>query len=165
MPATGTLLCIHRDPSQLSLLLKDKGYGLITASNGSDGLRILMLNAVDAVVIEYLGLLNGAVVADVVKQVRPQLPVVMIADPMELPAGALKSVDVVVAKSDGPCCLLESIHSVLQAVRAPQHDGMVKDRTRQEHREASLCGKTRRSEGSPFSKELWKHIRNGTVGF
>ncbi len=102
MPATGTLLCIHRDPSQLSPL-RDKGYGLITASNGSDGLRILMLNPVDAIVIEYyLGLLNGAVVADVVKQVRPHLPIVMIADPMELPVGTLKSVDVVVAKSDGP---------------------------------------------------------------
>ena len=127
MPATGTLLCIHRDPSQLSLL-RDKGYGLITASNGSDGLRILMLNPVDALVIEYyLGLLNGAVVADVVKQVRPHLPIVMIADPMELPVGTLKSVDVVVTKSDGPRCLLESIHSVLQTARAPQPDGMVKD--------------------------------------
>ena len=165
MPAAGTLLCIHRDPSQLSLL-RDKGYGLITASNGSDGLRILMLNPVDAVVIEYyLGLLNGAVVADVVKQVRPHLPIVMIADPMELPVGTLKSVDVVVAKSDGPHCLLESIHSVLQTARAPQPDGMVKDPAAPRHRDASLRGKARRSGASTFSEELWENIRNGTLGF
>lgn len=165
MPSTGTLLCIHRDPSQLSPL-KDKGYGLITASNGSDGLRILMLNPVDAIVIEYyLGLLNGAVVADVVKQVMPHLPIVLIADNMELPAGTLKSVDVVVAKSDGPGCLLESIHSVLQTARVPQPGGIVKDPAAHRHREASLRGKAGRSEASPFSKELWENIRNGTLTF
>ena len=164
MPATGTLLCIHRDPSQLSPL-RDKGYGLITASNGSDGLRILMLNPVDAIVIEYyLGLLNGAVVADVVKQVMPHLPIVLIADNMELPAGTLKSVDVVVAKSDGPRYLLESIHSVLQA-RATQPDGMVKDPAAHRHREASLQGRARRSEASPLSEELWEKVRNGTLSF
>jgi DNA-binding NarL/FixJ family response regulator len=165
MPATGTLLCIHRDPSQLSLL-RDKGYGLITASNGSDGLRILMLNAVDAVVIEYyLGLLNGAVVADVVKQVMPHLPIVMIADNMELPAGTLKSVDVVVAKSDGPRLLLESVHSVLQTGRALQPDGMVTAPATHGHRDASLRGRTRRPEAGPFSDELWANIRNGTLSF
>ena len=165
MPATGTLLCIHRDPSQLSPL-RDKGYGLITASNGSDGLRILMLNPVDAIVIEYyLGLLNGAVVADVVKQVMPHVPIVLIADNMELPAGTLKSVDVVVAKSDGPSCLLESIHSVLQNRCAPQPDGMVKDPAAHGHRKASLRGTATRSEASPFSEELWENIRNGILSF
>ena len=90
MPATGTLLCIHRDPSQLSPL-RDKGYGLITASNGSDGLRILMLNPVDAIVIEYyVGLLNGAVVADLVKQVMPRLPIVLIADNNGIARGNLE---------------------------------------------------------------------------
>jgi len=165
MPATGTLLCIHRDPSQLSPL-RDKGYGLITASNGSDGLRILMLNPVDAIVIEYyLGLLNGAVVADVVKQAMPHLPIVLIADNIELPAGTLKSVDVVVAKSDGPSRLLESIHSVLQNRRAPQPDGMVKDPAAHGHRKASLRGRATRSEASPFSEDLWENIRNGTLSF
>ena len=165
MPASGTVLCIHRDPSQLSPL-RDKGYGLITASNGSDGLRILMLNPVDAIVIEYyLGLLNGAVVADVVKQAMPHLPIVLIADNIELPAGTLKSVDVVVAKSDGPSRLLESIHSVLQNRRAPQPDGMVKDPAAHGHRKASLRGRATRSEASPFSEDLWENIRNGTLSF
>jgi CheY-like chemotaxis protein len=102
MAAPSTLLCIHRDPTQLNLL-KDKGYGLITATTGSDGLRLLMSQSVDAIVLEYhLGLLDGAVVADEIKQVRPLLPIVMLVDYVELPQGALKSVDVLVAKSDGP---------------------------------------------------------------
>jgi hypothetical protein len=30
------LLCIHRDPAQMSLL-RDNGYELITATNGGEG--------------------------------------------------------------------------------------------------------------------------------
>src|SRR6184192_1632849 len=113
MAAISTLLCIHRDPAQLNLL-KEKGYALITATTGSDGLRLLMSQSVDAIVLEYhLGLLDGAFVADEIKQVRPQLPIVMLVDYAELPQGALKSVDVLVAKSDGPHSLLATIQAVL----------------------------------------------------
>jgi CheY-like chemotaxis protein len=95
---------VHSPRSHPIGLLKEKGYGLITATNGSDGLQLLMLQSLDAVVIEYyLGLLNGAVVADEIKKVRPRLPIVMVADHLELPEGGLKSVDaLLVAKSDGP---------------------------------------------------------------
>jgi len=52
---------------------------------------------VDAVVLEYyLGLLDGAVVADEIRRVRPEIPIVMVADPVELPHEALKSVDTLV---------------------------------------------------------------------
>ena len=165
MAANGTLLCIHRDPRQLSPLRGD-GYELITATNGSDGLRVLMLNPVDAVVIEYyLGLLDGAVVADEIKQVKPQLPIVMVADHLELPVDSLKSVDALVAKSDGLCYLLETIQSVLQIRRSPQPDASVTSRTRSDPRDTSRRGKSRQSEAGSFSEELWKDIRNGIVRF
>jgi CheY-like chemotaxis protein len=123
MAAASTLLCIHRDPVQLNLL-KENGYGVISATNGCDGLRLLMAHSVDAIVLEYhLGLLDGGVVAHEIKQVRPQLPVVMLAECLDFPDGALKSVDAFVAKSDGPHFLLATIHSVLQTKRAPQHNG------------------------------------------
>jgi len=126
MAAISTLLCIHRDPVQLNLL-KEKGYALITATTGSDGLRLLMSQSVDAIVLEYhLGLLDGAFVADEIKQVRPQLPIVMLADHAEFPREVLKSVDVLVAKSDGPHSLLATIQAVLgteqsqECERAPE---------------------------------------------
>jgi CheY-like chemotaxis protein len=122
MTTTSTLLCIHRDPVQLNLLTEE-GYGLITATNGSDGLRLLVSQLVDAVVLEYhLGLLDGIVVANEIKQVRPTLPIVMLADAVELPDGALRSVDALVAKSDAPRILLATIRSVLQAKHATQRD-------------------------------------------
>jgi DNA-binding response OmpR family regulator len=113
MAATSTVLCIHRDPDKLSLL-SEKGYGMVTATNGSQGLRLLMSRPVDAVVLEYyLGLLDGAVVADEIRHVRPQIPIVMVADPQQLPKGALKSVDTLVDKSDGPHFLWAAVHFLL----------------------------------------------------
>jgi DNA-binding response OmpR family regulator len=120
MAPNGTVLCIHRNPGQLSLL-KEKGYGMVTATNGGEGLRLLMTQPVDAVVLEYyLGLLNGAIVADEIKQVRPHLPVVMVADPTELPDEALKSVDTLVDKSAGPHFLWAAVHFLLST--KAQHD-------------------------------------------
>ena len=113
MATNSTLLCIHRDPAQLTLL-QENGYELITASNGRDGLRLLMTQPVDAIVLEYhLGLLDGAAVAAEIRKVKPELPIVMLTDHLELPEGALKSVDALVTKSDGAHFLWATIHFVL----------------------------------------------------
>ena len=93
MAANRTLLCVHRDPVQLSLRQENEN-ALGTATNGHDGLLLLMSRPVDAVVIEYqVGVLDGAVVADEIKRVRPTVSIVMLSDDLELPDGALKSVD------------------------------------------------------------------------
>ncbi len=108
-----TLLCIHRDPAQLSLL-QENGYELITATSGVEALRLLMTNSVDAIVLEYyFGLLDGAVVATEIKKAKPQLPIVMLADHLELPYGALTSVDALVTKGDGAHFLWATVHFVL----------------------------------------------------
>jgi DNA-binding response OmpR family regulator len=113
MAATNTILCIHRDPDQLQLL-REKGYGLVTATNGSEGLRLLLSRPVDAVVLEYpLRALGGAEVADEIRRARPQVPIVMVADPRELSREALKSVDTLVAKSDGAHFLWAAVHFLL----------------------------------------------------
>ena len=113
MAAPSTVLCIHRDLEQLTLL-REKGYGLVTAMNGSEGLRLLSSRPVDAVVLEYrLGLLDGAVVADEIRRARPELPIIMIANPMELPREALKSVDTLVDKSAGAHFLWAAVHFLL----------------------------------------------------
>ena len=115
MAASSTLLCIHRDPAQLSLL-RENGYELVTATNGHDGLRLFRSRPVDAVVLDYeLCLLNGAVVAAEIKKANPEIPIVMLADSLELPEDALKSVDALVSTSDGPRLLWATVHSILNA--------------------------------------------------
>jgi hypothetical protein len=82
-----------------------------------------MAQSVDGIVLEYyLGLLDGAVVANEIKQVRPQLPIVMLADPLGLPDGALSSVDALVAKSDAPHILLVN-HPLRTASKAGRATG------------------------------------------
>lgn len=113
MATNSTLLCIHRDPGQLSLL-QDHGYELVTATNGHEGLQLFMSRAVDAIVLEHqLGLLDGLVVAAEIKKVKPHLPIVMLADDMDLPSEALTSLDAIVAKGDGLHFLAATVHFVL----------------------------------------------------
>jgi len=121
MPNQSTLLCIHRDPAEL-LHLEQHGYRLVTASCGQEGLRLLMSQAVDAVVIEFHpGLFDGAVVASEIKRVKPGLPIVMVCDNVELANDALKAVDAIVVKSDGQHFLVATIHFVLSVEWEQQH--------------------------------------------
>jgi CheY-like chemotaxis protein len=121
--ATGskTLLCIDRDPAELRLqrrLLRRNGYRVVTATNGHDGLRAFAMAEVDAIVLGYyLALLDGAAVAAAMKQVKPKVPIVMLADGLELPEGIFQTVDALVTKSDGPRFLLLTLQSVLEADR------------------------------------------------
>lgn len=119
MTTTLTVLCIHRDPGQMTLL-REKGYGLVAATSGSEGLRLLRSRPVDAVVLEYsLGKFDGVEVADEIRHARPQLPIVMVADPREIPRGALKSVDTLVDKSDGAHFLWAALHFLLTTKPGP----------------------------------------------
>src|ERR1022692_796617 len=123
MATNNTLLCIHRDPAQLNLL-QENGYDLVTATNGHEGLRLFASRPVDAIVLEYhLGLLDGAVIADEIKRVRPDVPIVMLTEHLELPNGALKSVDALVVKSDGANFLLATVHFVLSVKPVRRDDG------------------------------------------
>ena len=177
MGSNSTLLCIHRDPSQLSLL-QEHGYELVTATNGSDGLRLFMSQPVDAIVLDYqLGLLDGAVVAAEIKKVKPQVPIVMLAEDVELPHDALKSVDALVTKSDGPHLLLASVRSVLDGKVAQSGEGKLTpqppihlqplrtswDGT--ERRQANLAKLTTNENAAPFSAKVWRSIRKGTIQF
>jgi DNA-binding response OmpR family regulator len=128
MPTNPTVLCIHRDPAQLSSL-QENGYNLLTATNGHEGLRLFASQPVDAIVLDYhLGLLDGPIVANEIKRVRPSIPIVMLADNLELPDEALNSVDALVTKSDGAHFLWATVHFVLNV--KPAQDRNEKFRTR-----------------------------------
>jgi CheY-like chemotaxis protein len=74
----------------------------------------LLSRPVDAIVLEYsTRALGGAEVVDEIRRVRPHVPIVMVADPQELPQKALKSVDTLVAKSDGAHFLWAAVHFLL----------------------------------------------------
>jgi DNA-binding response OmpR family regulator len=115
MAPNNALLCIYRDPDEL-ILLEESGYELVTATNGHDGLRLFMARPFDGIVLEcHLGLLDGALIAETIKQIRPTIPIVMVTDDIEIPDGALKSVDAFVTKTDGAHFLLATVHFLMNA--------------------------------------------------
>ncbi len=130
MAANNTILCIHRDPDQLRSL-QENGYELLTATNGHEGLRVFATQPVDAIVLDYhLGLLDGACIANEIKRVRPTIPIVMLTDNLELPDGALKSVDALVTKSDGAHFLWAAVHFVLNVKPAQGREAKHKSQTK-----------------------------------
>ena len=151
MAANPTLLCIHRDPARLRVL-PENGYELMTAATGHDGLRLFRSRPVDGIVLEYnLGLLDGAVIASEIKQIRPTIPIVMVAEHAELPDGALQAVDVLVSTSDPPHFLWAAVHFMLNVKPAQAFDPLA----------SALLTK----KNAPFSPKEWQGIRNGTVQF
>ena len=179
-PRMGTnsiLLCIHRNPAQLRLL-KENGYELVTARNGHDGLRLFMSRPVDAIVLEYhLSVLDGSVIAARIKQVRPTVPIVMLTDHLELPDGALKSVDALVTKSDGVHFLMATVHFLLCVRPARSRKKSLGGQTtihlrhpgRPRGGAAALPANAARAAmhemDVPPSPGVWRSIRNGKIQF
>lgn len=170
MATNATLLCIHRDPSPLAFL-KENGYEVLTANNGHEGLRLFITRHVDAIVLEYhLGFLDGGVVAAEIKKTRPQVPILMIIDHLEVPEGALRSVDMVVARFDGGPFLLSALRSVLD----PKPPAL--SAARKPKGSAALPGKHPGSQSAGIepgsstakdrlSKEEWHSVIDGTIKF
>jgi DNA-binding response OmpR family regulator len=155
MAANNTILCIHRDPAQVSSL-QENGYELVTATNGHDGLRLFATQPVDAIVLDYhLGQLDGALVANEIKRIRPTIPIVMLTDNLELPDGALSSVDALVTKSDGAHFLWATVHFVLNVKPAQSREGKRQLQT----------NPVSDPEDVPFSARQRRNIRATTVQF
>jgi hypothetical protein len=122
------------------------------------------------------------VTAAEIKHVRPKVPIVMLADHPELPDGALKSSDALVAKSDGPHFLLAAVRFVLNVKPAQSHDGKLRARAPAHRRRPgrSREGADRGQADTPqfatlqlaidqsevsFSPRVWRSIRSGSVQF
>jgi CheY-like chemotaxis protein len=177
MASNSTVLCIHRDPAQLSLS-QQHGYELLTATNGCEGLRLFASQPVDAIVLDYhLGLLDGLVVANEIKRVRPTIPIVMLADNLDFPDSALRSIDALVTRADGAHFLWATVHFVLNVkpVQARQEQlptqapGILRRLGRPaEPAEPAKPLHTKAPtalNAAPFSAKEWKNIRTGTVQF
>ncbi|MGA7512654.1 MAG: response regulator, partial [Candidatus Sulfotelmatobacter sp.] len=138
-------------------LLQENGYELLTATNGHDGLRLFASQPVDAIVLDYhLGLLDGtSFVANEIKRARPTIPIVMVTDDLELPDGALNSVDALVTKSDGAHFLWATVHFVLS----------VKPAQNREAKRESQSNPSPDPKDAPFSAREWRNIRVGTIRF
>jgi len=82
-----TILCVHDDQRALmarSLILSIAGYDVQTASTGDAAIRLFARYEFDIVVADhFLPVVNGAQLSRLMKDVKPSVQVVLVADTLD----------------------------------------------------------------------------------
>jgi len=112
-----TVLCVDDEKIGLrvrKIMLESRGYRVLTATNGPEGLRAFEENNVDLVVLDYyMPDLNGGEVASEMRRRRPGVPIVFLSAYFSLPPEALDLADAFITKGDPPDVLIERIQHLL----------------------------------------------------
>jgi CheY-like chemotaxis protein len=111
------ILCVDDEATGLSIrkmTLESQGYRVVTAENGADGLAIFSAEPIDLVVLDYkMPGMNGDVVAERMKQLKPSIPILMLSAYVDLPSETLGLVDRYLTKGEGPLMMLQAIAQLL----------------------------------------------------
>ena len=116
-PPSKTVLCVDDEKIGLrvrKIMLESRGYRVLTASDGTEGLKLFDENPVDVVVLDYfMPELNGGEVAAEMRRRRPGVPIVLLSAYFSLPPEALDAADAFITKGDPPDVLIEKIKNLL----------------------------------------------------
>lgn len=111
------ILCVDDEALPLTLrklVLEKQGYRVITAQSADEAMRVVEKYPVDLVLTDQLmpgG--TGTELARRVKEMRPELRVVLISGVNEIPAEA-DAADLFISKVEGPTSMCEKISTVLE---------------------------------------------------
>jgi CheY-like chemotaxis protein len=95
------------------LLLTSAGYSVLTAASGEEGLELFKHNHVQLVIADhFLSNKSGAEIAAEMRQIKPQVPILIVSAAAEKPAG-LEFADGFLSKGEGPDALLDSVAGLL----------------------------------------------------
>jgi CheY-like chemotaxis protein len=112
------ILCVDDEAAGLSVrkaVLESQGYRVLTAANGRDALGIFSSEAVDLVVLDYaMPEMDGQAVAERMKQLRADVPIVMLSAYVNLPRETMALVDRCLTKGEPTPILLGTITNLLQ---------------------------------------------------
>ena len=116
-PQSKTVLCVDDEKIGLrvrKIMLESRGFKVLTASDGAEGLKVFEENEVDVVVLDYfMPELNGGEVASEMRRRRPGVPIVFLSAYFSLPPEALEVADAFLTKGDPPDVLIEKIQNLL----------------------------------------------------
>ena len=118
MDNTPTLvLCIDDETLGLKvrrMVLEHAGYRVLTASNGEEGLEVFSANPVELVVLDYaMPGLNGGEVAARMRQIKPEVPIILLSAYVDLGPNVASLVDKYMVKGIGAAALLAAIANIL----------------------------------------------------
>ena len=110
------ILCIDDAEVALrvrKLLLTSAGYSVLTAASGEEGLDLFKQNQVELVIADhFLSDKSGAEIAVEMKQIKPQVPILIVSAAAEKPNG-LEFADGFLSKGEGPDALLDTVAGLL----------------------------------------------------
>jgi CheY-like chemotaxis protein len=116
------VLCVDDETVGLAMrkqVLEARGYRAFTAENGPGALKIFSSEPVDLVILDYkMPGMNGDVVAERMKRLKPHVPILMLSAYVDLPRETLALVDMYLTKGDGPLIMLKAVAELL--TRTPQ---------------------------------------------
>jgi len=112
-----TVLCVDDEKIGLrvrKIMLESRGFHVLTASSGPDGLKLFEENHVDVVVLDYyMPDVNGGEVASEMRRRRPGVPIVFLSAYFSLPPEAMQVADAFITKGDPPDTLIQKIQNLV----------------------------------------------------
>jgi CheY-like chemotaxis protein len=124
-PAPRLVLCVDDELVGLSArrsLLEHAGYKVLTALNGRDALVLFEREPVEAVVLDYfMPGMRGHEVATRMRQLKPDVPILLLSAHLDLLEQVTGLVDVYMVKGEGPAKFLKALESLFQPTPAPKH--------------------------------------------
>ena len=100
-----TVLCIDDEELGLEIrkmVLEREGYTVLVARDGNSGLSIFESEHGDAVILDYaMPGLDGGKVAALMRQLKPNVPILMLSAHVQLPDSVRGTVDISAIKGEG----------------------------------------------------------------
>ena len=119
MPRVPTILCIDDEVLGLEIrkvVLEREGYVVHTATDGATGIRVFRQHPVDAVVLDFaMPGMDGGAVATVLREIRPNIPILLLSAYLTLPEDVQRMVTLVANKGDGAIALLQNVRKILDS--------------------------------------------------
>jgi len=112
-----TILCVDDEANVLTgreFLLRQHGYDVVTSTSGLKSLELLETVDVDGVILDYrMPEMMGDKVALLMKQLRPEVPIMMLSAQDSVPSSAFRSADAFLSKSVPPDQFVEAVHDMV----------------------------------------------------
>jgi CheY-like chemotaxis protein len=125
------VLCVDDEAVGLGIrkiLLERAGYRVLIAADGASGLKLFAAHPVDAVVLDYaMPGMHGGQVARKMRQIKPEVPILLLSAYVDLPAGVTSLADLYMTKGEGAPALLDNLGNLLSAhPHLTRHPGQTK---------------------------------------
>jgi CheY-like chemotaxis protein len=112
------ILCIDDEDLGLEIrkmVLEREGFSVLTARDGLTGISVFDNERVDAVVLDYaMPGMDGGQVAAILRQRRPDIPILMLSAYVALPEEVMRVVSISATKGDGAFTLVDKLRELLQ---------------------------------------------------